>query len=333
MPDAPTVQEPETNEFAADLAEAWAAGEKAANETPVEPDKSDDEGKSEKPKEDDKTDDPADPKDTEKSEEGTPPAKDAPKTEEDPKKAETPAKTDEAEEPKPLSKDDVTSIFANIRAEERASGKEVESTTNDVLEAYYPDGLSNVLVDQASGKELKTPQDVVDASGGSMSTEEAAQWLMNEQFKLDKNVEQIKDDARKIAETTINFKRDSITAVRKYEPLFKAYPKLQEKAFNLMMKQVKTDDEKGVVLSAPDVIDLYDDYLEPYQLAYEHSTKQPATNPPTPPASDKPADPAKPAAPGQADRLDEGGDGGVNAEVDDPNDFAQQVKKELSKPM
>jgi hypothetical protein len=50
-----------------------------------------------------------------------------------------------------------------------ATGRALEDTTNEVMDAYYPDGLSNTLVDQASGKELKTPQDVVDASGGNMS--------------------------------------------------------------------------------------------------------------------------------------------------------------------
>lgn len=324
------VEEPQ-NEFAADLAAAFASDEAAAN-TAAEDNKPADGAEGDKPKEDDESAKPADPK---KPDEGATATDDAKKTEEDPAKPKDPKAPGEEEEPvapAPLSKDDVASIFANVRAEERASGKEVENTTAEVLDAYYPDGLSNVLVDQTSGKELKTPQDVVDASGGTMSTDDAAQWLMNEQFKLDKNLEQIKSDARGIAETTINFKRDSIAAVRKYEPLFKEYPKLQEKVFNLMMKQVKTDDKKGVILSAPDVTELYDDYLEPYQLAYEHAKKEPATNPPAA-AGDKPADPAKPAAPGQADRMDEAADGGATTEVDDPNDFAQQVAKELAKPM
>lgn len=227
------------------------------------------------------------------------------------------------EEPKPLTEDSVTSIIQNIRTEERASEKELENTTKDVLDAYYPDGLSNVLVDQASGKELRTPADVV-AVAPDMSMEDAAQWLMNEQYKLDQDVSKIRQDAKLIAETTVNFKRDSVAALQKYEPLFKAYPQLQEKSFNLLMKQVKADKEKGVILVAPDVLDLYDTYLEPYQLAYEHSTKQSATNPVP--------DPATPPAPkpGAEDRLDEGGDGGATA-PDDPNDFAQQVTKELAK--
>jgi hypothetical protein len=100
---------------------------------------------------------------------------------------------------------------------------------------------------------------------------------------------------------------------------------LQTKAFDLLMKQVKADKEKGVILQAPDVMDLYDTYLEPYQMAFEHSTQQPATNPNPAPA----AAPAPPT-PGVDDRLDEGGDGGASP-VDDPSDFAQQVTKELSK--
>jgi len=276
--------------------------------------------------------------------EGTPPASDSkpaasegdkpPSGEEKPgegKPAEADAPKDEGtppapEEPKPLTEEAVKDIIQNLRTEERTSGKELDATTKDVMDAYYPDGLSNVLVDQATGKELRTPQDVVDASGGEMSVEQAAQWLMNEQFKLDKQISEIKDDAKRIAETTLNFKRDSMVVLQKYDPLFKAYPHLQKKAFDLMMKQVKADEKKGVILSAPDVIDLYDTYLEPYQLAFEHSTQQSATNNTTPSESDKPPAPT----PGTSDRLDESGDAGATP-PDDPNDFAQQVSKELAK--
>jgi len=225
------------------------------------------------------------------------------------------------EEAKPLTRDDLKDVVSNLLNTERSSSKELESTTNDVLEKYYPDGLSNVLVDEQSGKELRTPQDVVDAAGGQMSTEEAAQWLMNEQFKLDKQVDKIKTDAKTIAETTVNFKRDASTAVEKYEPLFKAYPKLQEKVYEKLMKQVKIDQDKGVVLSAPDVMEFYSDWLEPYQQAYEFGKQQPATNPESKP------EPAKPTA---EDRMDVSGDGGP-APVNDPNDFAQQLTKELAK--
>ncbi len=240
---------------------------------------------------------------------------------EPPKAPETPPAPVEA--PQPLTRDDVTSIINNIRTDERASGKELENTTKEVMDAYYPEGLSNTLVDESSGKELRTPQDVVDASGGQMSTEEAAQWLLNEQYKLDKQVDSIKNQAKEIAETTVNFKRDSVTVLEKYAPLFTAYPHLQQKVFDKLMKQVKVDKERGVILSAPDVMEHYDDYLEPYQQAFEFGKGQPATNPTPPPGG-------TPPAPTAEDRMDISGDGG-QAPVDDPNDFAQQVKKELAK--
>lgn len=285
---------------------------------PVQEDGGKDDTEPKEPKKDDKPA-PEEPK----KDEATPPAADE-KKEEEGAKPPTPPETPPApEEPKPLTRDDVTSIINNIRTEERASSKEIETTTNEVLEAYYPEGLSNTLVDQSTGKELKTPQDVVEASGNQMSIEEATQWLMNEQYKLDQDIARIKNDAKKVAETTINFKRDSMTALQKYEPLFKWQPHLQKKAFDLLMMQVKADKEKGVILQAPDVLDLYDTYLEPYQKAFEYANNQPATNP-TPPAT------PPPATPSADDRLDENGDGGASP-VDDPNDFAQQVNKELAK--
>lgn len=259
-----------------------------------------------------------------KPEEGTPPADPAKKPEEGAKPPETP-ETPPAppEEPKPLTKDDVTSIIRDIKTEERTSGQALEETTKDVLSAYYPDGLSNVLVDEKSGKELRTPQDVVDATGGQMPMEEAAQWLMNEQYKLDQDVNKIRSDAKAIAETTLKFKQDGVDVLTRYEPIFKAYPQLQEKIWKQYNKMVKADVDKGVVLSAPDMREFYDTVLEPYRLAFEYQSGQPGTAP-TAPAT------PPPAAPGADDRLDEGGDGGTTV-PDDPNDFAQQVSKELAK--
>lgn len=281
---------------------------------PVEPPK-DDSKPVEEPKKDEEP--------VKKTEEIIPPT-DAPKEEEGVKPPETPETPPApAEAPQPLTKDDVTAIITNLRNDERNSGKELETTAKEVLDAYYPDGLSNTLIDEASGKELRSPQDVVDASGGQMSTEEAAQWLINEQFKLDNQVAKIKSDAQQIAETTVNFKRDSMAVLQKYEPLFKAYPQLQKKVYDKLMKQVKVDEKHGVILSAPDVMEHYDDYLEPYQQAYEFSNNGPATNPTAPVTPPAPTPTAE-------DRMDISGDGG-QAPVDDPNDFAQQVSKELAK--
>lgn len=293
--------------------------EPAAPATPPAP------AKVEEPKEDE----PKNPTDPNKKDEEpvTPPADPAKPAEEDLKTPETPEapQAPAADEPKPLTEEGVRRLLQEARAEERDSGVALQNATKDVMDAYYPDGLSNVLVDQTTGKELRTPQDVIDASNGELTAEQAAQWLMNEQYKLDQNIAGIQKQAETIAETNITFRRDAMLALQKYEPLFKQYPQLQTKAYDLMMKQVTYDEKRDLITKAPDVLDLYDTYLEPYQRAYEFSTNQPATNPVTPPA------PA-PATPGINDRLDEGGDGGANTEVNDPNDFAQQVTKALENP-
>lgn len=292
---------------------------------PAEPPKADPKP-AEEPKKDDTTP-PAEP--PKKGEEATPPADDEKKPEEGAEPPKAPETPPAPEEPKPLTKDDVTSIIRDIRTEERTSGQALEETTKEVMEAYYPDGLSNVLTDSATGKELKTPQDVVDVTNGAMTIEEAAQWLMNEQFKLDQQIDTIRKDARAVAETTLKFKQDGVDVLQRYEPIFKAYPQIQEKVWNQYIKLVKADKEKGVILSAPDMREFYDTVLEPYRLAFEYQSGQSGTAP-TPPPAGTPGEPAPPAAPGADDRLDEGGDGGVTA-PNDPNDFAQQVSKELAK--
>lgn len=286
----------------------------------VEPPKADPPKPAEEPKKDDATP----PAPTPKEDEGTPPTGDE-KKEEDPAKPPTPPETPPApEEPKPLTEDSIRNIINEVRTEERTSGQALESATAEVMEAYYPDGLSNVLVDQASGKELKTPQDVVDVTNGEMTIEQAASWLMNEQFKLDKDIAKIKEDAKGIAQTTLKFKQDGVEVLQRYEPVFKLYPQLQQKVWDQYKKLVKADEAKNVILSAPDMREFYDTVLEPYRMAVEYQTGQSATAPipsETPPPAPKP---------GSGDRLDEGGDGGTTA-PDDPNDFAQQVTKELAK--
>lgn len=252
--------------------------------------------------------------------EDTPPAAEDKKEEEAPKSPETPETPRAPEAPQPLTKDDLTTIIHNIRSEERTSGQELETTTQEVMDVYYPDGLSNVLVDQASGKELKSPQDVVEASGNTMSVDEAAQWLMNEQYKLDKQVAEIKDNAKKIAETTVKFKQDGIAVLQKYEPLFKAYPTVQKEAWELYKDLVKED--KGVILSAPDMQKFYNTFLQPYRMAFELGEQKPATQ--APPAA------PEPPKPGAEDRMDISGDA-TPTPPNDPNDFAQQVSKELAK--
>lgn len=293
-------------------------------ETPVTPSENEVKPASETPAPEDKKDES---KATEEkpSEEPAAPAEDEKKPEENNKPAETTEETpiEEPEAPKPLTKDDVSTVVRDLLTNERATARELDTATQEVLDLYYPTGLSDVLVDEKSGKSLKTPQDVVEASGDTMSIEEATKWLMNEQYRLDKDLEKIRDDARKVAETTVNFRRDSVLAVQKYEPLFKAYPTLQEKVYGKLMKQVKIDEEKKIVTSSPDVMEFYDDYLEPYQQAFEYGKNKPATAPTPSPAPEPP----KPSA---EDRMDESGDGGQSP-VDDPNDFAQQVKKELAK--
>ena len=277
-----------------------------------------------------KKDDPKNPEDPNKEDEEPkdPPADPAKPAEEDPAKPKDP-ETPPAEEdqPKPLTEEGILRLINQTKLEEQNQTKVLQETFQEVMKAYYPDGLSNVLVDQSTGKELRTPQDVVDASGGEMSMEQAAQWLLNKQYELDQSIQDIRRQAAQVTETTVNFKRDALAAVRKYADLFNAYPdlNLQEKAYNLMMQQVQADVEKGVIIKAPDVMELYDTYLEPYWKAFEFSQSQ---QPTTPPPAD-PATPPAPATPTINDRLDEGGDGGESP-VDDPTNFAQQVTKELA---
>lgn len=258
------------------------------------------------------------------------PQGDQPPASDDDKKEEQP----DEPAPAPLTKEDILAAINDARSEERNSAREIDEATDKILEQYYPDGLSNVLVDGETGKKLQTPQDVVDASGGDMSIEEATKWLMNEQYKLDQSIAKIKDDARSLAETNANFRSGANRVLEKYKDVFDKFPQQQEKIYKAYMKQVKLDSEKDIVLSAPDIEEFYDLFMEPYVLAYSNLKAQEqaqgqasgANQAPTSPQAGSPQIPD--AKPSINDRLDESGDVGVGGNDDaDPNDPDSSLNK------
>lgn len=235
---------------------------------------------------------------------------------------------EQAQSPAPITKEDVKDIIQNIRSEERDSSKELDSLTDEVMSTYYPEGLSNVLVDERTGKELRTPNDVIEAFGGDMSVEEAQKWLLNEQYKLDRSIVEIKDQARELAQVNSNFRSGIKRVIDKYENVFKAYPEVQQRVYEGYMAQVKMHEQnKDIVLSAPDIEDFYSLVMQPYELAYAHAQSQslaqqaPQAQTPTIPDAPKPS---------YRDRLDEGGDAGSNVgdKAVDMND-AQEALDDL----
>lgn len=230
------------------------------------------------------------------------------------------------EEPaKPLSAEEVRAIMAEVRDQERNSAKVLDEAEKEVLNVYYPQGLSNTLVDEETGKEIKSPQDVVDLSKGTMTTEEATQWLLNEQYKLDKQVAEIKSSARELAEVNHNFKQGAVRVLETYKDVFDKFPGLQTKVYKNYMKTVKMDTEKDLVLTASDIEEYYRDFMEPYVMAASFKGSAPGGAPDpaaTPPPEQAPAPSQMPVSKQTAkDRMDEGGDGGVgNDNKPDPND-------------
>lgn len=242
--------------------------------------------------------------------------------EQEPEKKEEVEAPQEVEQPATLTKEDILAAIREERQQEQSASSEVETATKDVLEEFYPTGLSRVLVDEATGKKLLSPLDVVEAAqaqGSNLTVEEASQWLMNQQYELNKQVDEIENDARKVAENTLSFRKDTVSVVEKYQDVFEKFPHKQKEAYDLLMRQVKLDDKKMFVLNDVDVVGLYDAVLGPYKTAIDYQAQKAAETPP---------EPTKPTA---ADRMDiDGGTSGAD-DVDDPNDFAQQLVKELAK--
>lgn len=88
------------------------------------------------------------------------------------------------------------------------------------------------------------------------------------------------------------------------------------------MKQVTVDNQKDLILSAPDIEEFYDFAMEPYVLAYGNMQTQQQS---APPPEDKPKIPE--SKPSIKDRLDESGDGGSTGREADPNDADESLKE------
>lgn len=233
-------------------------------------------------------------------------------------------------EPKPLTEDNLRSIISELRQEEHDSTKQFDDVYKDIQSRYYPDGISRVLTDTVTGREIRTAQDVIELSGNpDLTIEEAERWRLVAQAKLDSQVAEIEATTRNIAEQTIALDRGAQRVQEKYGELFKAYPALERKITAQYLKTVKIDKDTSAILSAPnDIVEYYDFALEPYQLAFEASKSGNGggTTPPVAP----PVIPPIATPPNKDDRLDEHGDGGASDDDDDPNDFEAQLRKEFN---
>jgi hypothetical protein len=93
------------------------------------------------------------------------------------------------------------------------------------------------------------------------------------------------------------------------------------------MKTVKMDNEKDLILSAPDIEDYYAEVMEPYVMAIGY---QPQAAAPTAPAAAATAEAPKIPESKQTaeDRMDVGGDGGSGGDTEaDPNDPDASLSK------
>lgn len=223
------------------------------------------------------------------------------------------------EEPKGITLDDIKTVINEVRDTERDSFKSVQSLKEEILSVYLPDGMPKVVTDE-DGNEFHTPQDVIkwaEKQGEEVSYEQAHQWLMNEEYKLQKKAREWEDNAQQLAEVNANFRNGGVRVLEQYGNLFDKKPGLQQKVYKNYMKAVKWDEEKGIILSAPDIEEYYADYLEPYLAVHSEELSQaPAVTPP-------PVE--EPKGPTIEDRMDEDGDGGGPDKVVNKNNPSEAL--------
>ena len=212
----------------------------------------------------------------------------APEAEEEVK--EEPEAPEVPEEKPSLSSEDIKKALREVEAEKASYTDEVKSTTKEVLESFYPEGIDRQLRDK-DGDPIKSIEDVMERidprTGENFTEERAASWLLEEQQKLNKQVEELEASAERVAEVNINLKKDAERVVEKYADVLKNNPKVAEKARALYENTLRKDPKTGITLEAPlDLIEFYDTFLEPYILAAENTpAPEPVVEPEKPKAN------------------------------------------------
>lgn len=205
---------------------------------------------------------------------------------------EKPAEDTPIEEKPALNRDDIKAALKEVEQEKTSYADEIQTTTKDVLDTFYPQGIDRQLRDK-DGDPIKSIEDVMDRvnprTGENFTEEEAGRWLLQEQQALNKQIEELETSAQRVAEVNVNLKNDANRVVDKYGDILTKYPSLADKAKALYERTLRRDAKTGVTLEAPiDLLDFYDTFLEPYVTGVVQSP------PPPPPAEEPPKPPKDP---------------------------------------
>lgn len=189
---------------------------------------------------------------------------------------------DDGEKPvsEPLSKDSIKEALRELNAEDKARTSELGTLKNEVIEALYPEGLDRQLRD-SDGDPITGIEDLTKlvnpATNEYFTDEEAGQWLLSNQQKLNRDIENIEKYAAEVADTHIAL-RDGTERVKEvYGEFLEKNPDIADELMSAYDATLVKDEKSKLIIKAPvDVVTFYSVALKGHMAAVSKQAEEAA---------------------------------------------------------
>ena len=179
------------------------------------------------------------------------------------------APADDEPEEKPATREEIKAALRELDQEKQTASDTRSQLKNEVLETLYPEGIDRQLRD-ADGDPITGIEDLTKLinpkTNDYFTDEEAAQWLLGAQQKLNQDIEQMENYAYEVADTNLTLKEGTDYIQEKMGDVLAAFPEVADQLLEAYTATLVKDPKTGVIIKAPvDVVKFYSVALKPYQ--------------------------------------------------------------------
>lgn len=168
---------------------------------------------------------------------------------------------DEPEE-KFVPKEAIKEALRELNVETTEASTKRDALKQEVIEKLFPEGIDTQLRDSDGDpitgiedlKKLENPK-----TGELFTDEEAAQWLLSAQQKLNKDREEIENYAVQVAETYLEVQQGAERVQKVYGEILEKDPELADRLVAAYDRTLIKDPKTNIILKAPlDVVEFYE---------------------------------------------------------------------------
>lgn len=164
--------------------------------------------------------------------------------------------------PTNLSVDDIKKVLDERDAQAVFEKKRYQEINTEVSSDLYPNGFETTLKDE-KGNVIATAEDYKTYIDPNATLEDAQRIIMNEQARLNKEIQQAKDFIAEKAELKNTMENEAVIVFKKYKDYFLKNPDMQVKIANNYRKTLKL--LNNTIVEAPlGLEEFYDFAMKPY---------------------------------------------------------------------